>query len=294
MSSRRRRRALHHGPPGIGLEVDRDARPRPAQASGERQRVRSSGRSTRTTSAPSSASIIPANGVPDTAELDHPDAVQRAWWRGTESVPARGHRHPALGQQRRPLTPGSTRPCRRPAGWPARRAPGTPWPPSHAATAVAASVPSSRSSGGQVEGLADEVLAGQRLQHGVAQRDDRLGVPKQGERVRGGLAEVQGRVDEHPVRRDAGRHRALGPVAQGAQGVGEDPEGLRRVGHADGVRCVWGQAPGVRDDVARAALRRDVHEVAVVDLPQVSLTRSSPAGRGGRPPGPPPSARCRG
>ena len=83
--------------------------------------------------------------------------------------------------------------------------------PAAAASAVAASVPSSRSPTlGDAERLADEILVGQRHQHRPARRHQLVAVPQQGEPVEGVLAEVMRRVDENAFPRHTARHEALG------------------------------------------------------------------------------------
>ena len=247
--------------------LGRDRRRPPASASG----FVSPGRSTRTTSAPSSASTIPANGVGPMP----PSSTTR--------MPASGPGHrgtPRTLTRGRPVAPDRRDHVDDPAGGPHVVGPedGGPQPRGDGRRGERALEPVV---GGEVERLADEVLARQGLQHGVAQRHDRLGVPQQGQRVGGRLAEVEGGVDEHPVGRHACRHRPLGSLPQRAQRVVDHPERLGGVGDLDRVGARR-QPAGVRHHVAGTHLGRDVDELGVVARPGV--VDEVDAGLGGRGP----------
>ena len=120
---------LHDPPARLVLEVDRDARPGAAQATGERQRVRLTGAVDPHDVGAQLGEHHPGEGGrPDATQLDHPDAGQRARAPLTAAAAALTAAPPA----RRAAVvahPGSTPPCRRPGGWPARRARGRRWHP---------------------------------------------------------------------------------------------------------------------------------------------------------------------
>ena len=249
--------------------LGRDRRRPPASASG----FDSPGRSTRTTSAPSSASIIPANGVgpmPPSSTTRMPASGRRV----PPSPRDPADRDHAAGGHR-----GSTRPCRRPAGWPARRAPGRPWRPARRRRPWRRGCPrAGRRRAGR----------GSRRRSPCGRAPAAPGSP--GPTI---AAVCRSRVSEWAVvlpksrvgstsTRSAGMPAATarsGALAQGAQGVVEHPERLGRVGDADRVGARW-QAAGVRDDVAGAGPGRDVHEVAVVTGPGVVDQVEAGLGRG--------------
>ena len=197
---------------------------------------------------PARPASCPANGVgpiPPSSTTRMPASGPGA--RGTERHVGG---HPALGHAAVPGPPGSRRPCRRPAGWPARRAPGTPWPRARRRPPWPPASPRvGRPAAGRGSRRRSPCGTTPAAPGGPVRRST-LGVPQQGERVRCGLAEVEGGVDEHPVGRDAGRHRPLGAFAAGCAGrrraLRAAPAGTsRRRGRCvvAGPRCATRRSP---------------------------------------------------
>ena len=144
--------------------------------------------------------------------------------------------------------------------------------------------------GRQVQALADEILAGQRLQHRKSDRDDVRCVPKYQQRVRRRLAEVKGGVDEDALRRYPRGQRRLGAAPQGRDDVAHHAERVGPVADVHGVGARR-QAAGVRHDDAGSQLGRDAHELGVVTRPRVV---DKVEAHGAPRPERPPTARCRG
>ena len=122
--------------------------------------------------------------------------------------------------------------------------------------------------GGEVEALAHEILAGQRLQHREAERDDVRSVPQDLERVGRRLAEVERRVDQDPLPGHSRIVRGGGSLAQGPDHVPDDVEPVGAIADVDRVRPRR-QTAGVRDDDAGTDLGGDVDELGIVPGPGV-------------------------
>ena len=117
---------------------------------------------------------------------------------------------------------------------------------------------------GAVEGLADEVLVGQRDQHRPAGGDHLVEPSRELERVPGVLVEVVGRVDQHAVAAHAERDCPLG----------ERHRRLGRGGHHVVVRravrrSAGGRAVGVRAHQGGAVLGGDLGQGGVEAAPGV-------------------------
>ena len=139
--------------------------------------------------------------------------------------------------------------------------------------------------GGQVQALADEVLAGQRHEHGVPERDERLGPTDQVQAVPGVLAEVVRRVDQDAARVDAQRRppaarppTPCGRTSSSTPSSGSPP-GVGRVLDAERVGARAGTA-GVRADDPEATLGGDLDQRRVVAGPGVVDQVRAGVGRG--------------
>ncbi len=121
---------------------------------------------------------------------------------------------------------------------------------------------------GQIEGLADEVLAGERLQHREPQGHDLIGGPQDAQRMAGGLAEVEGRVEQDPL---GGQARGQGTLDAGGESVQHRSHHPVRLGWvADAVRVGARRQPaGVGDHVAGVQFRGDRDEFGVGPRPGV-------------------------